>query len=107
MEPATRILSHESTKSYLERELIVSLNNNGPMIGPSLEVMDSHHPNDDIDEAEGNEKIHSTSSSTTETGTMVERRRWWCKPKDDSDPKQFPRYKKNLILLVVSIAGSM
>lgn len=104
MEPATRILSHESTKSYFERELIVSLDNNGPMIGPSLEVMDSHHPEDNVQKTK---QLHSPSSSVTEVGSMSENRRWWCKPQDNSDPKLFPRYKKNLILLVVSIAGAM
>jgi hypothetical protein len=93
MEPATRIPSHKSTKSYLQRDLIVSLNNNDP----SLDVMGSQHE----------ERLSSASSSATEVGTIGEERRWWCKPRDNSDPKLYPRYKKNLILMLVSIAGAM
>lgn len=123
MEPATRILSHESTKSYLERELIVSLNNNGPMIGPSLEMMDSHHPNDETYKDQDKPKQEqierrtsssssSTSSSSTATDTVVAGKskrgfRFWCMSKDNSDPKQFPKYKKNMILSVVAIGGAM
>lgn len=120
MEPATRILSHESTKSYLERELIVSLNNNGPMIGPTLEMMDSHHPNDEKrqdEEKSKQEQIErcsssSSRSSSTTTDTVVaeksnKRRRFWSMSKDDSDPKLFPKYKKNVILSVVAIGGAM
>lgn len=115
MEPATRILSHESTKSYLERELIVSLNNNGPMIGPTLEMMDSHQPNDEKrqdEEKSKPEQIERCSSSSTTTDTVVaeksnKRRRFWSMSKDDSDPKLFPKYKKNVILSVVAIGGAM
>ncbi|KAK4514636.1 ATPase [Mucor velutinosus] len=122
MEPATRILSHESTKSYLERELIVSLNNNGPMIGPTLEMMDSHHPNDETYQDHDKlkqEQIErrpssssSTSSSSITTDTVVAGKskrgfRFWCMTKDNSDPKQFPKYKKNMILCVVAIGGAI
>lgn len=122
MEPATRILSHESTKSYLERELIVSLNNNGPMIGPTLEMMDSHHPNDETYQDHNKPKQEqierrpssssSTSSSSTTTDTVVAGKskkgfRFWCMAKDNSDPKQFSKYKKNMILSVVAIGGAM
>lgn len=108
MEPATRVLSHESTKSYLERELIVSLNNNGPMIGPTLETMDTH---DDqyVDREKTAESITSTISSTIEQeiDSTKRKRRWWQKKPDTTDPRQYPKFKKNMILLVVAIAGSM
>ncbi|CEP08708.1 hypothetical protein [Parasitella parasitica] len=120
MEPATRILSHESTKSYLERELIVSLNDNGPMIGPTLEMMDSHHPNDekyeDQEQIERCQSSKSTSLSSSSLSTMTKTVvagkynrfcRFGCMSKDNSDPKQFPKYKKNMILSVVAIGGAI
>lgn len=117
MEPATRVLSHESTRSYLERELIVSLNNNGPMIGPNLETMDTH--DDDYYRSRDQEKngvdmvttAESIASSTIEgeEGIVEKKRKWWQlnKPDTTTNPRQYPPFKKNMILLVVAIAGSM
>ncbi|KAI8078060.1 major facilitator superfamily domain-containing protein [Gilbertella persicaria] len=90
MEPARRVLSNTSTRSYLEKELILSLDNEGPMIGPNLETMDTHHQED--------------------RDTIVEKTQnfWWKMSQDKTlDPKQLPPIKKNIILLVVAISGSI
>lgn len=104
MEPATRILSHQSTKSYLERELIVSLDDNGPMIGPSLEVMHTHP------EEEHYMSTDSSDEKFTSTKQLENsKQHWWNKStqKDCSDPKKFPRIKKNTILVLVAVGGAM
>ncbi|KAI8990893.1 major facilitator superfamily domain-containing protein [Mycotypha africana] len=136
MEPVKRILSQRSTKSYLEN-VIVSLNDNGPLVGPSLEVMDSqtepsdnqhhlsrHHDSSSalshtiIEKEPGNIDLFSKfqSSPTKQTNQAHQNRKRWRfwshkeeqqKKEDFSDPKQFPRYKKNMILLVVALAGSV
>ncbi|KAG2230535.1 hypothetical protein INT48_001187 [Thamnidium elegans] len=95
MESATRIATNQSRKSYLEREIIVSLDN-GSMISPSLEMMDTHHKHDD-----DNTSIKHNSFS-----------KWklWRKQStnnNDIDPKNFPRIKKNTILLLVAIGGAI
>ncbi|KAI9257650.1 major facilitator superfamily domain-containing protein [Sporodiniella umbellata] len=41
MDPVSKVLSNRSTRSYLEREIIVSLDNDGPMIGPTLEAIET------------------------------------------------------------------
>lgn len=110
MEPATRILSHQSTKSYLEREMIVSLDDNGPMIGPNLEMMDTHREEDDDYHNENN---YEQSPSTKNDIEVDGKRRFLCwkgrskKPADYSDPKKFPKIKKNTILLLVAIGGAI
>ena len=99
MDPATRILSHQSTRSYLERELIVTLDDNGPMIGPTLEMVDTHQD-------EQLHPVHEESMTSNDTIT----KKWWQrkkKPADVSDPKKFPKMKKNIILLLVAIGGAM
>lgn len=110
MEPTTRILSHQSTKSYLEREMIVSLDDNGPMIGPTLEMMDTHREEDDDYHNDNN---FEQPSSTKEETEVHHKRGFLCwkgrskKPADYSDPKKFPKIKKNTILLLVAIGGAM
>ncbi|KAF1802737.1 major facilitator superfamily domain-containing protein [Mucor lusitanicus] len=85
--------------------------------------MDSHHPNDDTYQNHDKHKQEqierrpssssSASSSSTTTDTVVATKskkkgfRFWCMAKDNSDPKQFPRYKKNMILSVVAIGGAI
>lgn len=86
MEPTTKVLSNQSTKGYLERELIVSLDGNGPMIGPTLEMMDTHQEEDE----------------------QEKKLTWKLWPsKDLSDPKNFSKIKKNTILFLVAIGGAM
>lgn len=94
MESATRIATNQSRKSYLERELIVSLDS-GPMISPSLEMMDTHHEPDNTSvehKSLCNWKFWSKRSTTSNI---------------DIDPKNFPRIKKNTILFLVAIGGAM
>lgn len=83
MEPATRVLSNKSTKSYLERELIVSLDDNGPIIGPNLETIDTH------------------KEELVKPG-------WKFLPsKDLSDPRMYSKSKKNRILFMVATGAVM
>lgn len=115
MDPATRINTNHSTKSYLERELIVSLDNDGPMIGPTLEMMDTHHEGDeDYTEEEEEEETASTSEKQQQQADQQqnEKKKWWKKlfnkkEKDYSDPRKFPTIKKNTILFLVAIGGAM
>lgn len=90
MEPAKRVLSNHSTKSYLERELIVSLDNDGPMIGPTLETLETTDEN----------------TVTVHQEPPKKEKRWW-KSNDTTDPRQYSRLKKNIILFIIAIAGSM
>lgn len=90
MEPAKRVLSNHSTKSYLERELIVSLDNDGPMIGPTLETIETTDEN----------------TVTVHQEPPKKEKRWW-KSNDATDPRQYSRLKKNIILFIIAIAGSM
>ncbi|KAG1055827.1 hypothetical protein G6F43_002235 [Rhizopus delemar] len=82
METATKVTSHHSEKSYLERELIVSLDQEGPMIGPNLETMDR----------------------AEDKGS---RNKWWNKSSGQQDPLEFSAFKKNVILLIVAVAGAI
>ncbi|KAI9484053.1 MAG: major facilitator superfamily domain-containing protein [Benjaminiella poitrasii] len=112
MEPVSRVLSDESTKSYLERELIISLDEGGPMIGPSLETMDSNYtsPNQQSKTIvrKGSTSATSTVNSEKEhTGTSRRAWRWKCGPSSDTDPSEFSNIKKNMILFIVAIAGSI
>ncbi|KAI8369847.1 major facilitator superfamily domain-containing protein [Choanephora cucurbitarum] len=95
MEPARRVLSNTSTKSYLERELIVSLDKEGPMIGPNLETMESTR--------------HSEETYREATNMTTEKRSSWWKRRHEkdktADPKLYSPIKKNSILFVVAIAG--
>lgn len=97
MEPAARILSRQSTKSYLERELIVSLDDNGPMIGPSLEMMHTHLEEDEENEKESN---------------MPSKEKHWWDPRPNKThctcgPKSYSIIKKNTILFLVAVGGAM
>lgn len=77
MEPASKVITNHSTKSYIEREFLVSLDNNGPVIGPTLEII---------------ETIDNQNEDTS---------------KDYLHPRHFSTLKKNAILFIVSIAGAM
>lgn len=100
MEPVSRVISRESTRSYLERELIVSLDD-GKTFGPTLETMDTRQ--------------ESISSSVTidqieekiDTEVIEKKHLWWKRNKDSTDPRQYSSLKKNSILFVVAIIGSM
>jgi hypothetical protein len=101
MNPVTRQETNHSTKSYLERELIVSIGNDGPMIGPNLEVLDTHHEHDTVNSET------STISEQAETSPKGQRK-WWQfykKSIEDDDPRQYTRLKKNMILFIVSSGG--
>lgn len=82
MEPATKVLSNQSKKSYLEREIIVSLDDDGLIIGPTLETIDTH---------------------------QEEKKPVWrlLPSKDSSDPRQFSKVKKNTILFIVATGAVM
>ncbi|KAI9269650.1 major facilitator superfamily domain-containing protein [Helicostylum pulchrum] len=95
MEPTSRIATNQSRKSYLERELIVSLDS-GPMISQSLEMMDTHHEPDNTSvehKSFCNWKLWSKRSTYTNNS--------------DVDPKNFPIIKKNTILFLVAIGGAI
>jgi hypothetical protein len=96
MDPITRQQTNQSTKSYIERELVISVGQNGPMVGASLDVMHTHHS-------------HSTIESSCSDIDSTNKKSWFsfCSPDPQVDPRKYPQWKKNSIVFIIAVAGSV
>ncbi|KAI9016424.1 major facilitator superfamily domain-containing protein [Phycomyces nitens] len=128
MKPLSRHTTNHSGKSYLERELVISLDNDGPLVGASMMALELSQKDDSSldqcrishDEATIEENTtkqdvqytteKSDTSSIHSPNPTLSHIPWYMFWKDRTvtqvDPRSFSPFKKHLILLIVSLAGS-
>ncbi|OAD66086.1 hypothetical protein PHYBLDRAFT_152885 [Phycomyces blakesleeanus NRRL 1555(-)] len=132
MKPLSRHTTNDSSKSYLERELVISLDDGGPMVGATMMALEMDH--EDTRTLEGDKRrsqdestienhttkydtqyttdkqIDDSASSVHSANVTLSNRPWYefwkVKQETHTDPRNFSPFKKYLILLIVSLAGS-
>ncbi|KAI8371749.1 major facilitator superfamily domain-containing protein [Radiomyces spectabilis] len=128
MEKATRQLTNQSSKSYVE-ELVTTLDNGGPMIGPSMDTMqmdmeENYDRQDTLDQCEKGSSastvynteqypeaatVPSEKATATVATAATKHHPWWSLKRNDqdTDPRTYSSLKKHTILFIVAIAGAM